>query len=58
VHLAVGLLCAAELTSAYEDAWQAWTASGEAGTWEAATADGVEAGPECVAARSAPSTSW
>lgn len=44
VHMAVGLLRAAELTSAYEDAWQAWTASGEADTWETAIADGVEAG--------------
>jgi Arc/MetJ-type ribon-helix-helix transcriptional regulator len=42
VHMAVGLLRAAELTSAYEDAWQAWTATGEAGAWEATTADGVQ----------------
>jgi hypothetical protein len=42
--MAMGLLRATELTSAYEDAWQAWTVSGEADTWETAAADGFEAG--------------
>ena len=37
---AVGLLRAAQLTTAYEDAWESWTASGHAGAWEAVTADG------------------
>jgi Arc/MetJ-type ribon-helix-helix transcriptional regulator len=37
---AVSLLRAAQLTTAYEDAWESWTASGHAGAWEAVTADG------------------
>jgi mRNA interferase MazF len=39
----VGLLRAAELITAYEDAWDSWTASGDAQAWEAAAADGVGA---------------
>lgn len=41
LHKAVRLLRAAELSGAYEDAWQEWAAAGEADAWEAATADGV-----------------
>ena len=41
LHQAVGLLRAAELTTAYEDAWDSWTASGDAQVWEAADADGM-----------------
>jgi Arc/MetJ-type ribon-helix-helix transcriptional regulator len=41
LHRAVGLLRAAQLGAAYEDAWQEWTASGDADVWEAVTGDGV-----------------
>jgi Arc/MetJ-type ribon-helix-helix transcriptional regulator len=41
VHKAVGLLKAAQLTDAYEDAWGAWDSSGEAAAWESAAADGL-----------------
>ena len=43
VHKAVGLLRAAQLAGAYEDAWDSWEASDEAGAWEAVTADGLGA---------------
>jgi len=39
---AVGLLRAARLADAYEDAWASWTASGEAQAWENTTADGLD----------------
>ena len=42
LHKAVGLLRAAQLADAYEDAWGSWTASGEAQTWENAAADGLD----------------
>lgn len=42
LHKAVGLLRAAQLADAYEDAWGSWTASGEAQTWENTTADGLD----------------
>ena len=42
VHKAVRLLKASELGPAYEDAWNEWEAAGEAGTWEATTADGLQ----------------
>ena len=43
LHKAVRLLRAAELTSAYEQAWKEWAATGEAGVWEVTTGDGVNA---------------
>jgi Arc/MetJ-type ribon-helix-helix transcriptional regulator len=42
VHQAVGLLRTAQLAVAYEDAWNSWSASGEADAWEATAADGLE----------------
>jgi mRNA interferase MazF len=41
LHKAVSLLRAAQLTTAYEDAWESWTESGDAGAWEAVAADGL-----------------
>jgi len=41
VHKAVGLLRASQLEHAYEEAWAAWGASGDAGAWEAAAGDGL-----------------
>jgi Arc/MetJ-type ribon-helix-helix transcriptional regulator len=41
LHKAVRLLRAAELSSAYEEAWEEWSASGEAATWEVTAGDGV-----------------
>jgi Arc/MetJ-type ribon-helix-helix transcriptional regulator len=41
LHQAVGLLRAAQLGAAYEEAWQDWTASGDAGAWETVTGDGL-----------------
>ncbi len=43
LHKAVGLLRASELTDAYEDAWQSWAASTDAESWDAVSADGLEA---------------
>ena len=34
LHEAVSLLRAAQLGSAYEEAWTSWTASGDAGAWD------------------------
>ncbi|HEY5199848.1 MAG TPA: ribbon-helix-helix domain-containing protein [Acidothermaceae bacterium] len=48
VRRAVRLLRAADLASAYEDAWQRWAASGETATWGLAVADGLS----CDAVRS------
>ncbi|MGI8707874.1 MAG: ribbon-helix-helix domain-containing protein [Actinomycetota bacterium] len=42
VHKAVRLLKASELGSAYEDAWDEWEASGDADTWAATAADGLQ----------------
>lgn len=42
VHKAVRLLKGAQLGTAYEQAWEAWEASGEEDAWEAATRDGLE----------------
>jgi Arc/MetJ-type ribon-helix-helix transcriptional regulator len=42
LHEAVGLLRAAQLASAYEDAWDSWASSDDAGAWDAALADGLE----------------
>ena len=41
IQQAIRLLGDPELQSAYEEAWQEWEASGEAETWESATADGL-----------------
>jgi Arc/MetJ-type ribon-helix-helix transcriptional regulator len=41
VHRAVRLLRASELGSAYEDAWDEWTDSGEGAVWETAVGDGL-----------------
>jgi Arc/MetJ-type ribon-helix-helix transcriptional regulator len=41
LHKAVGLLRTAQLASAYEDAWESWTDSGDAEAWDAVTADGL-----------------
>jgi Arc/MetJ-type ribon-helix-helix transcriptional regulator len=41
VHRAVGLLRASQLENAYEEAWAAWAASGDAEAWEDAAADGL-----------------
>jgi Arc/MetJ-type ribon-helix-helix transcriptional regulator len=42
LHEAVGLLRAAQLASAYEDAWNSWASSSDADAWDAALADGLE----------------
>jgi Arc/MetJ-type ribon-helix-helix transcriptional regulator len=42
LHEAVGLLRAAQLAGAYEDAWASWDSSGEAEAWDAAVADGLD----------------
>lgn len=41
MHKAVRLLRSSELGPAYEDAWQEWSASDDAGAWETTTADGI-----------------
>jgi hypothetical protein len=41
MHKAVGLLRTSQLASAYEDAWDSFTDSGDAETWDAVTADGL-----------------
>lgn len=41
VHKAVRLLRAAELGSAYEDAWAEWTASGASDEWDGTISDGL-----------------
>ena len=41
VHRAVGLLRATQLGEAYEDAWDSWESSDDAGAWESAAADGL-----------------
>jgi Arc/MetJ-type ribon-helix-helix transcriptional regulator len=43
LHKAVRLLRATELTDAYEGAWAVWTATGEAGLWDVAAGDRVDA---------------
>ena len=43
LHKAVGLLRAAQLAAAYEDAWESWEASREAEAWESTAADGLGA---------------
>lgn len=41
VHKAVGLLRATQLGEAYEEAWNSWEGSDDAGAWESAAADGL-----------------
>jgi len=41
VHRAVGLLRATQLGEAYEEAWDSWESSEDAGAWESAAADGL-----------------
>jgi Arc/MetJ-type ribon-helix-helix transcriptional regulator len=41
LHKAVGLLRAAQLGAAYEEAWEGWSASGDADVWETVIGDGV-----------------
>jgi len=41
LHIAVRLLRSTELGSAYQEAWQEWTATGEAEPWDSAIADGI-----------------
>lgn len=41
VHKAVGLLRATQLGDAYEDAWDSWESSDDAGAWESAATDGL-----------------
>ena len=42
LHEAVGLLRAAQLVGAYEDAWASWDSSGDAEAWDTALADGLD----------------
>lgn len=46
IQQAIRLLGDPELQSAYEAAWQEWDASGDAGAWESATADGLADAPQ------------
>lgn len=41
LHRAVRLLRASEMADAYEDAWDEWSASGEAARWDTTAADGA-----------------
>jgi Arc/MetJ-type ribon-helix-helix transcriptional regulator len=42
LHKAVGLLRAAQLADAYEDAWASWSSSGDAEVWDTALTDGLD----------------
>ncbi len=42
LHKAVGLLRAAQLGQAYEEAWASWASSDDAEAWEVVSADGLE----------------
>jgi Arc/MetJ-type ribon-helix-helix transcriptional regulator len=42
VHKAVGLLRAAQLGNAYEEAWASWSSSDDAAAWDNAVADGLD----------------
>lgn len=42
LHKAVGLLRAAQLADAYEEAWASWASSGEAEAWGTTAADGLD----------------
>jgi Arc/MetJ-type ribon-helix-helix transcriptional regulator len=41
LHKAVGLLRAAQLADAYEQAWDPWASSDDAAAWETVAADGL-----------------
>ena len=41
LHKAVGLLRAAQLAAAYEEAWDSWASSDDAVAWETVAADGL-----------------
>jgi Arc/MetJ-type ribon-helix-helix transcriptional regulator len=41
LHQAVGLLRAAQLADAYEQAWDSWASSDDAAAWETVAADGL-----------------
>jgi Arc/MetJ-type ribon-helix-helix transcriptional regulator len=41
VHQAVGLLRAAQLGDAYEEAWASWASSDDADVWDSVVADGL-----------------
>jgi Arc/MetJ-type ribon-helix-helix transcriptional regulator len=41
VHQAVGLLRAAQLGGAYEEAWASWASSDDAEAWDSVVADGL-----------------
>lgn len=41
LHHAIGMLRAGELYDAYRDAWDEWSASGEADDWDTVAGDGV-----------------
>ena len=43
MHKAVGLLRAGNLGDAYEEAFGAWVAEGDAEAWDSVAADGLEA---------------
>ena len=42
LHRAVALLRVGDLAAAYEEAWTSWDASADAGSWDTASADGLE----------------
>lgn len=42
LHKAVSLLRDTQLGSAYEDAWDSWSSSGDSEAWDAALADGLD----------------
>lgn len=42
LHKAVGMLRAAQLTGAYEDAWASWDSSDDSEIWDSALADGLD----------------
>lgn len=42
LHKAVGMLRAAQLADAYEDAWASWDSSDDSETWDSALADGLD----------------
>lgn len=41
LHQAVGLLRAAQLAGAYEEAWDSWASSDDAVAWETVASDGL-----------------
>lgn len=41
IHTAVDALRAAELASAYEEAWASWRQDGQAAAWESTVGDGL-----------------